>query len=257
MVTDVTQQPNVSFIGRLYERAYAAICGAHPNYRFWHFQYLFLADTHAWQRQRTAGLSGRVLDVGCGRRPYEVWTNKAEGGVTEYIGLDVAPGPGVHIVVGPEDRWPIEDGSIDCVVCTQVLEHVEHRPHFLSELARVMRPGGTLLFTVPFLIMAHGLPYDYARFTVGGVRSLFEADYDIVELSGLGRVGASIGNLALTFIDTTMSVNRATRIIKGLLLPFWVLFCMVANAFFRLVDFVDATGSYYANVGMIARRKSR
>jgi hypothetical protein len=103
-------------------------------------------------------------------------------------------------------------------------------------------------------MMAHGLPHDYARFTSGGVRTLFETDYEITELSGLGRAGASIGNLALTFIDTTMNANRATRIAKGLLLPFWVLFCAVANAFFRLVDCVDRTGSYYANVGMLARR---
>jgi SAM-dependent methyltransferase len=255
MVTTVTSNKNASALGELYDRAYAMLCGTHPNYRFWHFQYLFLAETHAWQKARTAELQGHVLDVGCGRRPYEAWTRKGSGGVTQYTGLDLTPGPGVDILVGPQDRWPLDDASVDCIVFTQVLEHVSNRPHLLSEMARVLRPDGHILLTVPFIFMAHGLPHDYARFTVNGVRSLFEADYEVTEVAQLGRAGAVIGNLLLTFIDTSMNASRVTRIFKGLLLPLWIPLCALVNAISRLIDRLDRTGVYYANVGMIARRK--
>lgn len=244
-----------SALGELYDRVYAILCGAHPNYRFWHFQYLFLAETHAWQKVQTARLYGHVLDVGCGQRPYEAWTRKGPDGVTRYTGLDLVPGSGVDILVGPTDRWPIADASVDCVVFTQVLEHVSDRAHLLSEMARVLRPGGQLLFTVPFIIMAHGLPHDYVRFTVNGVRTLFEADYEIVEIVGLGRAGAVIGNLLLSFADSSMNANRGTRMIKGLLLPVWILFGALVNAVCRVADRLDHTGACYANVGMVARRK--
>lgn len=250
-----TVASNASKLGDLYNRAYAALCGAHPNYLFWHFQYLFLAETHAWQRVRTAELRGHVLDVGCGQRPYEVWSQKGPGGVTQYTGLDLAPGPGVDIVVGPSDIWPLADASVDAIVFTQVLEHVANRPHILSEMARVLRPGGRILLTVPFIFMAHGLPHDYARFTVAGVRSMFEADYEVTEIVQLGRAGAVIGNLFLTFIDTSMNASRVTRIFKGLLLPVWIAFCAVVNALSRVADRFDRTGVYYANVGMVAYRK--
>lgn len=246
---------NASALGALYDRVYGMLCGKHPDYRFWHFQYLFLAETHAWQKVKTRELQGHVLDVGCGRRPYEAWTSEGREGVTKYTGLDLAPGPGVDILVGPKDRWPLEDASVDSIVFTQVLEHVSDRTHLLSEMARVLRPGGQILLTVPFIFMAHGLPHDYARFTTDGVRCLFEPEYEAVETVQLGRAGAVIGNMLLTFIDTSMNANRTTRIVKGLLLPVWIPFCALVNGAARIIDALDRTGVYYANVGMTARRK--
>lgn len=119
----------------------------------------------------------------------------------------------------------------------------------------MLRPGGKLLLTVPFIFMAHGLPHDYARFTTQGVRRLFEADYEIVDVTRLGRAGAVIGNLVLTFIDSSLNANRYSRLAKGMLLPLWIPFCFVVNALARLVDRLDRTGACYANVGLMATRK--
>src|SRR4051794_23849362 len=182
MVNPASEAGAASRLGALYDRVYAALCGTHPDYRFWHFQYLFLKDTHAWQRARMARLSGHVLDVGCGRRPYEAWVPKGAGGVTRYTGLDVTPGEGVDVLVGADDVWPIPDSSVDCLIFTQVLEHVADRRHVLGQMARVLKPGGAILLTVPFIFAAHGLPHDYARFTTAGVRALFEDQYDIEEV---------------------------------------------------------------------------
>jgi len=254
-MTSVTSGSEPSRLGALYERVYSALCGKHPDYRFWHFQYLFLADMHRWQRARMAELKGHVLDVGCGERPYEDWLSRGRDGVTRYTGLDVVPGPRVDIVVGFGDAWPVESASVDAALLTQVLEHVADRRHLIGEIARVLRPGGTLLLTVPFIFPVHGLPHDYARFTTGGVRVLFEPDFEIVELAGVGYAGSAIGNLLLTFIDTSLNASRATRLLKGFLLPLWLPFCLLVNLLARGVDRMDATGAYSTNVAMIARRR--
>jgi SAM-dependent methyltransferase len=249
-------QPDVSRLGALYHRIYSALCGAHPQYRLWHFQYLFLAELHPWQRQRMADLKGHVLDVGCGTRPYEAWAGSAPGDITAYTGLDVAPDAKVDIVVGPGAPWPLPAGSIDAVLLTQVLEHVADRAYLIGEIARVLRPGGTLLLTVPFIFPVHGLPHDYARFTAAGIRSLFEANFEIVELHGVGHAGSAIGNLLLTFIDSSLNASRATRLLKGALLPLWLPFCLAVNLVCRGIDRIDDTDAYYTNVAMIAHRRA-
>src|SRR4051794_21783081 len=44
------QRASASKLGQLYERVYATLCGKHPDVWPWHFRYLLLRDTHAWQR---------------------------------------------------------------------------------------------------------------------------------------------------------------------------------------------------------------
>ena len=57
---------------------------------------------------------------------------------------------------------------------SQVLEHVQNAEHAMAEIARVLRPGGRALITVPFLYPTHEMPYDFWRYTHLGLRSLVE-----------------------------------------------------------------------------------
>jgi SAM-dependent methyltransferase len=202
-----------------------------------------------------AVLRGVVLDAGCGNRPYEAWLSRGPDHVTRYVGLDIAAGAAVDIVVDPEQPWPIPDASIDGILSTQVLEHVTRLPLTLVEMARILRPGGDLLLTVPFICQAHGLPHDYARFTTNGIRVLFEKDYEILEVIGLGRAGATIGNLWLTWLENSMNGNRITRLLKGLLLPVWLLVTLLTNIICLGIDAVDRTNTHYTAVGLLARRR--
>lgn len=56
---------------------------------------------------------------------------------------------------------PLETGSIDSILSTQSLEHVPNPDHIASEWARVLRPSGLLLLTVPFMWPEHERPYDF------------------------------------------------------------------------------------------------
>jgi len=73
-----------------------------------------------------------------------------------------------------ENFFPFDDASFDAVLCNQVLEHVFTPDAFLKEIARVLRPRGRLLLTVPFVWDEHEQPYDYARYSSFGLSALLE-----------------------------------------------------------------------------------
>ena len=199
--------------------------------------------------------SGRLLDVGCGAKPYASWMRYGNGGISEYIGLDIQPGAEVDVVVRPGESWPIADGSVDGVLLLQVLEHVVDRERMLEEIARVLRPGGMLLATIPFLYPVHDLPHDYSRFTAEGIAQIFSEKFEVVELAPIGRAGAVIGNLILTWFENNLNLNKTTRLCKGLLLPAWILFSFIVNLLCGVIDLMDRTGTHYTNVGIVARRR--
>ncbi len=110
---------------------------------------------------------GTLVDVGAGAQPYR---GLLPPGV-EYIGIDIAEAvdrfgyqmPDTRYFTGP--RWPVEDGEADVVLATETLEHVVDPPLFMSEAFRCLRPGGTVIITVPFAARWHFIPHDYWRFT--------------------------------------------------------------------------------------------
>jgi len=118
-------------------------------------------------------LHGKLLDVGCGTKPYEELFS-----VDAYIGLDLDSEAsrvrGVADYFYDGNIFPFEDNEFDSLLCNQVLEHVFNPDEFLGELRRVLKPNGKLLLTVPFVWDEHEQPYDYARYSSFGLISLFE-----------------------------------------------------------------------------------
>ena len=81
-------------------------------------------------------------------------------------------------------------GTFDIIFCNQVFEHVQE-PHLAAaSVAALLRPGGYLIWTAPFLEPTHGVPYDYFRFTVeGGATLLRGAGLDVLDLAKGGDSG--------------------------------------------------------------------
>lgn len=131
-------------------------------------------------RPRLARLHGRVLDVGCGEMPFRSCLPPS----VQYQGIDVPDAVSFGMQTRPEialfdgARIPFPDSSWDAVLCTEVLEHTHDPETLVAEILRVLRPGGTLLLTVPFAARVHHAPHDYQRFTqyrLRGMLSHFEA----------------------------------------------------------------------------------
>ncbi len=123
----------------------------------------------------TRGLSGDVVvDLGCGEQPYR-WML---GGFRRYVGFDSPsrPDSAAHAdVFGDATALPFRDATADAVLCTEVMEHVAKPATMIAEIVRILRPGGTLVLSVPFTWHLHDEPYDYWRFTEFGLRRVLES----------------------------------------------------------------------------------
>ncbi len=108
---------------------------------------------------------GDVLDVGCGQMPYRSLVLSEPSRATRYISVDL---PGVGNA--PDIEWdgrmiPLPDARVDCAMLTEVLEHCADPEGVLKEVCRVLRPGGFLYLTVPFIWPMHDVPHDEFRYT--------------------------------------------------------------------------------------------
>ncbi len=109
----------------------------------------------------------RLLDIGCGfgRHTYEGLRRGAsvvscDLGLAElhnvkaiYYSMseasEIGPNLGWMAVNGDATRLPFDDETFDRVIASEVLEHITDDEAAYTELARVLRPGGTLAVTVP------------------------------------------------------------------------------------------------------------
>jgi SAM-dependent methyltransferase len=235
---------------RLYRRLYRELCGAHPDLRPWHFQWLSGSILYKSLREQLPTLRGRVLDVGCGDKPYETWMS----GATSYVGIDVSAGPGVDAVIEPHQPWPVADEDFDAVLCTQVLEHVAEGDRLLMEATRVLKPGGTLLVTVPFAYGEHAWPHDYWRFSRQGAREAIGARLRVVETIPQGGIGSTLGAMLLAWLELTFTRSGYRVLLLTALLPVWMGVALLVNGVGRLLDAVDRTGAFYGNVMLLATK---
>ncbi len=120
-------------------------------------------------------LHGRLLDFGCGSKPYRVLFSNA----SEYIGLDYDGEGHSHkdenIDVFYDGKTiPFERDSFDSVFSSEVFEHLFNIEEILPELNRVLKTNGRILITCPFVWNEHEVPIDYARYTRFALKHLFE-----------------------------------------------------------------------------------
>ena len=123
----------------------------------------------------TVPAGARVLDAGAGEGAY-----KAYFPGRKYVGLDLGIGDQKWDytrldVLGDLASLPFADGVFDAALNIVTLEHVKDPRQVLTELARVLKPGGRLLLVVPHEWEVHQHPHDFFRFTNYGVEELARA----------------------------------------------------------------------------------
>ncbi len=136
-------------------------------------------------------LSGHMLDAGCGSR--DVRDFLRGHGVTKITRYDIASND-PDVVIGPIESMPFADESFDSALCNAVLEHVENAELGIRELARVVRKGGHLVVTVPFLQPYHASPGDFRRYTADGLAQLGRrAGLDVLEVLPVHSIAQTLG----------------------------------------------------------------
>jgi SAM-dependent methyltransferase len=175
-----------------------------------------LAD---WLRAQATELEERgplrVLDVGCGPKPYYPFFAHIS---SEYIGIDVVDNPAAELR-GPVEALPIDDASFDVVLCTQVLEHCDDPAQAVRELRRVTAPGGRVLASTHGVQVYHPSPVDYWRWTHEGLRRLFEqhAQWSSLVVDAAAGTASALAMLLGTYVEIGL---RRTPLSRP---PIWVL----------------------------------
>jgi SAM-dependent methyltransferase len=195
-----------------------------------------LADFFAGTRQ-----VGLLLDLGCGQRPYRFIY---DAHCRRSLGADLpgAPFPraGVDIECFATDV-PLESGSVDVILCSEVMQDIAEPADLVREAWRLLRPGGTLLLTTPFMVPIADGPYDHYRFTEHGLRYLLGRQGFAIRR--IDTVGDNFGTLVAFFVKPQLKLWN--YLAKGVRLP--VIYSLWNPFIFLLVFLPQALylGLYY------------
>ena len=198
-----------------------------PEYRFTRDVDQVLAAE--LKRHLTPGRSLVAVDVGAGSRPYARL-------LTTYARVHVGVDPVVHHHTGAVVRalaeWlPLLKNSVDFILCTQTLEHVDDPMAAIEEFHRVLTPAGLLFLSTHGTYVYHPTPADYWRFTHQGLQRLLErAGFTIENITGCGG-GAVVAAFYLANLLHGTFTDKRVR-------PFVKLLTAVIN---RSADHLDPT----------------
>ena len=195
-------------------------------------------------KRELASFSGLVLDVGCGVKPYRSLLLAPPSRASAYVGVDLPGNP----YATPDLEWdgatlPKPDASVDAVLMTEVLEHCAEPGAVLKEAARVLRPGGFLFITTPFIWPIHAIPHDEYRFTPFALERLLTeagfADLRIAATGGRDAVLAVTLGLWAGRMPTNSWLERAIQ--RGLTIVLWPLVWLLFRLDRRPASFDEST----------------
>ncbi|NDA61674.1 MAG: class I SAM-dependent methyltransferase [Chitinophagia bacterium] len=204
-------------------------------------------------------LSGRLMDFGCGAKPYQSLFTK----VTEYIGVDYSGEGHDHAdenidVYYDGKTLPFADASFDSIFSSEVFEHIFTLPEILTELNRVLKPGGKMLATCPFAWEEHEIPVDFARYTRFALQDMLQkAGFSIVMFDKSGHTLSALHQLFMVYLHDEW-VHRVwffskfslfKKLVRQGLVP-------VLNGWFWLLDgFLPKSDKFYLNTIMLVEKK--
>jgi len=115
---------------------------------------------------------------------------------------------------------PLKDNLFHSIFFLEVLEHVKNPFKAIEEIKRLLKPGGELILSVPFVYPEHDIPHDYFRFTKYGIKLLLK-DFDIIKIE---KRSDFIHTIIILLFRLQMSKYKSDRII-GVFLIAPILFC--------------------------------
>lgn len=196
-----------------------------------------------------------LLDVGTGQGQFFELYHRFK-----TVGIDFRPFSSVQVVADITKRLPFQGGSFDVVVASNTLEHIPNTEEALAELHRVLKPGGLLLVTIPFLMRIHQKPYDFNRYTHYKLLWLFRrALFKDIETSALSEpveVYRSIQRHFFSYvIHSNFSSHRgvdilARALVRALWRFEWLLLFFCRGLYRHAPQTPDFTEGY----GIVARK---
>ena len=145
---------------------------------------------------------------------------------------------------------PLQDNSVDVVLCTEVIEYIYDYKKLLSEISRVLKQDGVLLLSFPFVYPLHADDkYDYYRLTESLIRKEFPKDIAIEKLNRMGGVPAVIFDLMRGYFSYQANQTLLVRVLYRVL--------MMTRGLFGVLDKKMFKNNYWTNTGLfLIGRKS-
>jgi SAM-dependent methyltransferase len=162
---------------------------------------------------KLTGTGLAVLDVGGRIQPYRPLV---ESGLACYVAVDLRSTALVD-VVGRVEQLPLADARFDLVFCTQVLEYIANPGLALAEIYRVLKPGGTLLLSVPTMFPRDS-EQEYWRFEPAALRMLLAA-FSRVEIEPEGSSVTGFVRLANVFLASFARPELLKKILRYSAVP--------------------------------------
>jgi len=242
-----------------YDRIGRFFTGSHLSPTFTHPTFVLQRIIQQDIRKYAQNITGIVLDVGAGTGPYEHYFSK----VLRYVKADIVCNGDIKPdVVCSAESLSFSQNVFDALLCFQVLEHIPNPVRFVREARVVLKNGGYLLITAPFIYSYHDR-IDYQRFThIWWEKKLVSEGFEIICIQKQGGVFVTIGTLCLISIHgfhrlpPSMVAKGALAMVKLLLLPGIVLLSVLVNAAMSLLDELDQTNEYVSNYLVLARRRA-
>lgn len=218
----------------------------YPEHRIEH-NWLIKKAVNDKLRTRLPDLSGRVVDLGCGVKPFEKDILQY---VDEYIGVDWGNTlHGIHadVIADLNRQLPIESDVADHVVSFEVMEHLAEPQIMLSEAFRILRRRGHLTLSVPFQWWVHEAPWDYYRYTRHGLEYLLQkvGFTNVMVAPTTGFWSMWILKLNYQTVRLAKGPRPVRMLARTLLIPFWWINQHLAQAMDRLWPEDRETAGYF------------
>ncbi len=217
-----------------------------PLRRFLAFNLTF-RDKWVSQQAGLLPAGTRILDVGAGSCHYRNLFRHCEYRSQDFSTLAGGQlrdgGYGAIDYVCDATKIPVEDGSFDAILCTEMLEHVHNPVAVVNELSRILRPDGRLILTAPLGSGIHQEPYHfYGGYTPYWYEKfLHEAGFVDIRVEPNGGFFRHYGQESLRFLQLTRPGGALMPMwVSVLMVPLWLMLLPVLGIFFPLLcDWLD------------------
>lgn len=195
------------------------LLGRHPFNTIFNYNWVNVHPMIRTFRKLQPLFKGRIADLGAGSSPYyDIIAGQAE----LYVAMDYIDSFSqqemrrIERVAGTIEAIPLADVSIDTVFCSQVLCQTHNPKKALIEIARILRPKGYAIISVPHISPLHSEPNDLYRFTPYGMSQLIEStELRIHNIYTQGQLFASFAlSFAMNLILEPINCGHPMRIVS-------------------------------------------
>jgi SAM-dependent methyltransferase len=156
-----------------------------------------------------------ILNIGAGGETTS-WLRKKN---LKFKELDINPALKPDYVLSIENMHSIPENSVDIIFLMEVLHHVQNPFNAVSEMNRILMPGGLVIGSTAFVFPICDAPYDFFRYTKYGIINLFKK----FECLKLAERNSYFDTIYVILLRLFIIGSIKEKIISILLFPFYII----------------------------------